>query len=96
MGCHLTSRVRRALPRENNALSGSKSVARDLLPAHPVVGGFLGHDHIVRVALPQTGRGDLHELSVALQAGDIRRAHVPIAERSPPTNWKTRFSSGPL
>src|SRR2546430_17579665 len=36
----------------------------------PVVGGFLGDDHVVDVALPQTGLGDLNEAGLLLHLGD--------------------------
>src|SRR2546427_12607912 len=36
----------------------------------PVVGGFLGDDHVVDVALPQTSLGDLNEAGLLLHLGD--------------------------
>src|SRR5207245_10696557 len=36
----------------------------------PVVGGFLGDDHVVDVALAQTGLGDLNEAGLLLHLGD--------------------------
>ena len=38
----------------------------------PVVGGFLGDDHVVDVALPQTGLGDLNEARPLLHLDDGR------------------------
>src|SRR5437870_13114910 len=50
----------------------------------PVVGGFLGDDHVVDVALPQTGLGDLHEASLLLHLGDGAAPAASHAAAQPP------------
>src|SRR2546427_6601184 len=47
----------------------------------PVVGGFLGDDHVVDVALPQTGLGDLNEAGLLLHLGDGAAPTVSHADR---------------
>src|SRR3990172_4410048 len=44
---------------------------------HPVVGGFLGDDHVVYVALAQSRRRDLQETRPFLQLRDVACPHVP-------------------
>src|SRR2546422_98627 len=49
----------------------------------PVVGGFLGDDHVVDVALPQTGLGDLNEAGLLLHLGDGAATTIPHAGAQP-------------
>src|SRR5437899_12621271 len=49
----------------------------------PVVGGFLGDDHVVDVALPQTGLGDLNEAGLLLHLGDGAATTVSHAGAQP-------------
>src|SRR2546422_8977205 len=49
----------------------------------PVVGGFLGDDHVVDVALPQTGLGDLNEAGLLLHLGDGAATTVPHPSAQP-------------
>src|SRR5437870_10443875 len=53
------------------------------LNLRPVVGGFLGDDHVVDVALPQTGLGDPNEAGLLLHVGDGAAAAVPHAGAQP-------------
>src|SRR6266705_2312190 len=49
----------------------------------PVVGGFLGDDHVVDVALPQTCLGDLNEAGLLLHLGDGAAPTVSHAGAQP-------------
>src|SRR5207245_9901019 len=49
----------------------------------PVVGGFLGDDHVVDVALAQTGLGDPNEAGLLLHPGDGAATTVPHAGAQP-------------
>src|SRR5512137_296395 len=47
--------------------------------AHPVVRGLLDDDHVVDVALLETGRRDAHEARLAPELRDVPRAKVAHA-----------------
>src|SRR5437879_13189578 len=53
------------------------------LNLRPVVGGFLRDDHVVDVALPQTGLGNLNEAGLLLHLADGAATAVPHAGTQP-------------
>src|SRR5512135_3024541 len=50
---------------------------------HPIVRGFLRDDHVVDVALAQTGRRDLQETRPLLEFPDVPRPNVPHPRLQP-------------
>src|SRR2546422_8910401 len=49
----------------------------------PVLGGFLGDDHVVDVALPQAGLGDLTEAGLLLHLREGAATTAPHAAAQP-------------
>jgi len=62
----------------------------------PVVGGFLGDDHVVHVALAQTRARDPHEARIPLQLADIPRAAISHGGAQPAHKLIHHLESGPL
>src|SRR5579885_3435578 len=58
-------------------MSSAPTVQRTLL--EPVVRRFLGDDHVVHVALSETGRREAQELRLVLQLGYAARAAISHA-----------------